>query len=67
MPAKPKASKESSVSWGLLFQAASELAGKAAVVGILQLMDEDVKLAPELHLYKINKNTQRVAPRTSLP
>lgn len=48
MSAKAKASKECSVSQGLLFQAASKLAGKVAGVGILQLMDKDVKLAPEL-------------------
>lgn len=71
MPAKQKASKESSVSWGLLFQAASELTGKAVAVGILQVMDEDVKLAPDLQLKKKRKGKKKrgggVAPRTLLP
>lgn len=34
--------------WFLLFQAVGELGGKIVTTGILQLMNEDVKLAFEL-------------------
>lgn len=60
MPAKSKALKEPIVSQCLLFQAACELAGKVTATGTLQLMDEDVELAPKLKRKKEMSGTKDI-------